>query len=97
MSFEVFARSSNRERPYLRSFEMRLFASRLLRTVKLGLAPCFVLALLIGCEQSGPAVPTAPKDAAVAPPKAEPLSPQEKRKVKGAARAASGAQPAGAE
>jgi hypothetical protein len=77
---------------------MPRFASRLIRIVKCGLAPCLVLAFLIGCEESGPGIGTTPpKDAAVAPPTPDPLSPAEKRRAKGAARAASGAAPAGAQ
>jgi hypothetical protein len=77
---------------------MRLVACRLLGIVKLGLIPCFVLSLLVGCESSGPGVPSeGPKDAGAAPAKAAPLTPAEKKQSKGAARAASGAQPAGAQ
>jgi len=77
---------------------MRLFASRSIRIMRLGLAPCFALALLAGCDSSsGPGVGEPPKDGAVAAAKAAPLSPAEKRQAKGAARAASGAKPAGAE
>jgi hypothetical protein len=77
---------------------MRLVASRLIGIVKLGLVPCFALAVLVGCEGSGPGVPSeSPKDTAAAPAKAAPLTPAEKKQSKGAARAASGAQPAGAQ
>jgi len=75
---------------------MRFLASGSFRAVKLGLAPCFVLALLIGCGSNGPGVAEPPKDTPVVT-KAAPLTPEEKRKTKGGGRAASGTQPAGAE
>ncbi len=79
---------------------MRVLAVGLVRAVKLGLAPCFVLALLIGCDSGGgsgavPASLATDSQAVLAKPST--LTPQEKRKTKGAARAASIAEPAGAE
>ncbi len=77
---------------------MRVFASGCVRTVKLAIVPCFMLALLIGCDSGdAPAVPSSSAAGTeAAPPKAPALTPAEKKKTKGAARAASGAQPAGA-
>ncbi len=74
---------------------MRVFRGGLVRTVKLGLAPCFVLALLIGCDSgSGPAAPSSAPAGTQAPPaKAPELTPAEKKKTKGAARAAGSVQP----
>jgi hypothetical protein len=76
---------------------MQVNASTLIRVVKIGLAPCFGLALLVGCGESGPGVGAANKDSQVTVTKVAPLTPEEKRKTKGAARAASGTQPSGAE
>ncbi len=78
---------------------MRVFGSGLVRTVKLGLVPCFMLALLIGCDSgSGPAAPSSPSGGTeVATSKPPVLTPAEKKKAKGGQRAASGAQPAGAQ
>jgi len=76
---------------------MRVFASGLFRTVKLGLAPCFVLGLLVGCgSESGPGVAEPPKDSQAVT-KVAPLTPAEKKKAKGATRTAAGTQPAGAQ
>jgi hypothetical protein len=76
---------------------MRISASGLVRAVKLGLAPCFVLGLLIGCgSDSGPGVSEPANDGAVAAAKAPTLTPAEKRRAKGAVKAASGVQPSGA-
>ncbi len=66
---------------------MRVFGCRSLRTVKLGLAPCFVLSLIIGCESSGPGVTEPPKEGQVTVSKVAPLTPEEKRKTKSGARA----------
>ncbi len=74
---------------------MRVFGSRLYRGVKLGLVPCFALALIIGCESGGPGVGVSepPKEGQVTAPKVTPPTAAEKRKLKGGARAASGTQP----
>ncbi len=78
---------------------MRVLAVELVRTVKLGLAPCFALGLLVGCGPGdGSAIPpsAAPgSQAALAKPPT--LTPLEKRNTKGAARAASTSEPASAE
>lgn len=76
---------------------MRVFASRLVKTVTSGLATCVVLALVVGCETSGPGVGEPSKEGEVAVAKGAPPTAAEKRKMKGASRAASGAQPAGAQ
>jgi hypothetical protein len=72
---------------------MRLFASRLIAAFRLALIPCFVFAILVGCEPSGPAASSALSSAKgqVTPAKAAGRGPVEKRKAKGAGRAASGA------
>jgi hypothetical protein len=73
---------------------MRIFASPAMRIAKLGLAPCFVLGLLVGCDSSsGPGIAQPAKDGQVTATKVEPLSPAEKRKMKGGVRAAAGVDP----
>jgi hypothetical protein len=79
---------------------MRVFASGLARTVKLGIAPCYLLALLVGCDSGGaPSVPSASSSDApkATAPIAKTLSPEEKKKPRGAGRTASGVTPTGAE
>jgi hypothetical protein len=77
---------------------MQVFASRLFKAFKLGLVPSFVLSLLLGCEGSGPAVPKeSPQDGQVTAAKVAPLTPEEKRTKKGAARSAANQTPTGSQ
>jgi hypothetical protein len=74
---------------------MQVSASGLVRTARFGLAPSLVLALLVGCDSGGGAPVPASRstDSQGAPTKPPTLTLQEKKKARGAARAASGAQP----
>jgi hypothetical protein len=76
---------------------MRFFAVGLVRSFNLALASCLLLGLLSGCDSGGPSATAPSSGTQVTPaPAAAPLSPAEKRRTKGAAKAASGATPAGA-
>jgi len=78
---------------------MRFHASGLIRAVKLGLAPSFMLSLFIGCDSGGPGVSSPPSGTEATATKGNPKRTLEERRKapRGTNKAAAGLQPTGAE
>jgi hypothetical protein len=79
---------------------MRFPAFGLIRALKLGLVPSFMLSLLIGCDSGGPGVSAPPSGTGETASKSPPptRTQEERRKLpRGTNRAAAGVQPSGAE